>query len=278
MQKEKIRFIAEIANNHQGSFDHLEFILNNIEKEAKEYKEYIDVEVKYQLRDLDTFINPNISEKDNKHIGRFKNTRFDKDEWKRVIAMTQERNLKPLVTVFDEKSVDFAEELGIKNIKVASCSAQEWVLLEKILQRRPQKVTVSTGGKTLEQIDKIYSFFMSREYTRIELMHCCAIYPAPIEAIALSNIEVLKRYPNIKIGYSGHETESEKYIGQMVIGMGSRSIERHVGSRGSDNNTPLNDYSIEVKNLGEYFNALKIALQTVGDNKHEMVESRFGGN
>ena len=248
----------------------IEFILNIIEREATEYRDYIDVEVKYQLRDLDTFINPNISEKDNKHIGRFRSTRFDENEWKRVISMTKERNLKPLVTVFDENSVDFAKELGVKNIKVASCSAQEWVLLEKILKASPDKVTISTGGKTLEQIDKIYSFFMSRDYTSIELMHCCAIYPAPLDAIALSNIEVLKRrYPNIKIGYSGHETESERYIGQMVIGMGSRSIERHVGSRGSKNDIPLNDYSIEVKNLGGYFNALKMAVQTVGNSKHE---------
>ena len=202
---ERINLLQKLPTSSRF-FEHLEFILNIIEREAR-YRDYIDVEVKYQLRDLDTFINPNISEKDNKHIGRFRSTRFDENEWKRVISMTKERNLKPLVTVFDENSVDFAKELGVKNIKVASCSAQEWVLLEKILKASPDKVTISTGGKTLEQIDK-YIFFMSRDYTSIELMHCCAIYPAPLDAIALSNIEVLKRrYLNIKIGYSGHETE-----------------------------------------------------------------------
>ena len=50
-----------------------------------------------------------------------------------------------MCTLFDEQSVEKIKEMKFDIIKVASCSANDWPLLEKISQSG-LPVVVSTGG------------------------------------------------------------------------------------------------------------------------------------
>ena len=68
-------FVFEMANNHQGSVEHGLRIISEMGKVARKYG--VKAGVKFQYRDLDTFIHPDfVNKKDVKHIPRFLDTRL----------------------------------------------------------------------------------------------------------------------------------------------------------------------------------------------------------
>ena len=70
--------------------------------------------------------------------------------------------MKLIITPFDEVSVDNALKQNVDIIKIASCSADDWPLIEKIAKTK-KSVIASTGGQDIKAIDKIQRFLEHRE-------------------------------------------------------------------------------------------------------------------
>ena len=80
-----MRIIFEIANNHQGRIDHFNKILSDIKNSTQPYEKQFEFCIKFQFRDIPTFIDSTIDPSSNKHISRFKETILKKNEWKEII-------------------------------------------------------------------------------------------------------------------------------------------------------------------------------------------------
>src|SRR5262249_17911849 len=66
--------------------------------------------------------------------------------------------------------------------------------------------------------------------TPLALMHCISAYPTPIDDLQLDYIRQLQeRYPQITIGYSGHEDPEAVDIAALAVAKGAAILERHVG-------------------------------------------------
>jgi N-acetylneuraminate synthase len=97
--------------------------------------------------------------------------------------------------------------------------------LLKALNATGKPVFMSTGMSTLAQVDAAVNEI---DNSRLILMHTVSVYPAKPEQLNLSWIEVLKRrYPNIPIGYSGHEVGVTPSV-VAVAKYGATCVERHV--------------------------------------------------
>lgn len=217
----------EMANNHQGDVAHGKRIVREFAELAKKHQ--VHASVKLQLRDIPTFIHKDfLEDKANKHIPRFLSTKLSKSEFQELVDEMRAQKLTVEATPFDERSVAFAEELGVEVFKVASCSARDWPFLE-VIAEADKPTIVSTGGLTLDDIDKLVSFFEHR-YVDFALMHCVAIYPTTPEKLQLHQIRLLKeRYPHLTIGFSTHEEPDNYEAVQLAYAMGARMFERHVG-------------------------------------------------
>ncbi len=220
-------FIFEMANSHQGSVEHGKDIIYEMGKIARKYN--IKAAVKLQYRNLDTFIHPDYKgRQDVKHIPRFEGTRLSYEQFCELADAVRAEGMLPMSTPFDEDGVEWCMDQGLDIIKVASCSSLDWPLLEKVAATH-KPVIISVGGKTISDIDKIYNYFTHRKCD-FALMHCIAEYPAPVERLQLDFIDKLKRrYPDIAIGYSGHEDPDDNIVPMMAIAKGVRILERHVG-------------------------------------------------
>lgn len=261
--KFKNLFIFEIANNHQGSVQHGLNIIRALGEVSRKYK--INAAVKFQYRDLDTMIHPDyIDRTDVKHIPRFLSTRLTKDELYTLVQAVHEEGMLTMCTPFDEVSVDSCMDHGIEILKVASCSATDWPLLEAIAAtNRP--VIVSTGGKTIAEMDKIYNFMTHRKVD-FAMLHCVGLYPVGYEFLQLNCIDKIKnRYPGIALGYSGHESPKDFSITQMAIAKGADILERHVGL--ATEAITLNSYSTDVHEISDWIKATQNARKICGDVK-----------
>jgi N-acetylneuraminate synthase len=261
-------FIFELANNHQGLLEHAEYIIDKISVLVSKYK--INAAVKLQYRDLDTFIHPDFKERDDvKHIPRFLQTRMSEDDFFSLVSKIKQADILACVTPFDENSVDLCVKHGVDIIKVASCSATDYPLLEKIvLTKKP--VIISTGGKYFWEMDNIYNFFTHRN-AEFALLHCVSLYPAENSHIQLNCIEkMINRYPNVPIGYSGHESPENMLIPQMAFAKGAGLFERHIGHE--TNKIHLNAYSTEVDKAEAWVEAVLAAKEICGDKNKKYIE------
>lgn len=266
-EKIKDLFIFELANNHQGDVDHGLAIIAKLGEAARRHG--VKAAVKLQYRDLDTFIHPDfVGRKDVKHIPRFLSTRLSADQFYTLVCAIREAGMLTMCTPFDERSVDLCMDHGIDILKVASCSATDWPLLEAVAATgRP--VVLSTGGKTFSDMDKIYNFLTHRKVD-FALLHCVGLYPVQEDQVQLHCLARMRsRYPDVAIGYSGHENPADYTIVQMAVAMGAQIVERHVGL--GTETIKLNAYSTDVREIDGWLEAVLSARRIVGDGQSKRI-------
>lgn len=252
--------IFEMANSHQGSVSHGRDIICEMGKIVRKHK--IKGAVKLQYRNLDTFIHPDYKgREDVAHISRFEGTRLGYEEFTELVEAIREEGLIPMSTPFDEDGVEWCRDQGLDIIKIASCSAMDWPLLEEAA-RAGKPLIISTGGKSIADIDKIYNFFTHRG-CEFAFMHCVAEYPAPEERLQLDFIARLrKRYPDIPVGYSGHENPDNLTVPVLAYARGAQFFERHVGLPAEG--ISLNAYSMNPAQADAWVGSIRKAKSMCG--------------
>jgi N-acetylneuraminate synthase len=253
--------IFEMANNHQGNVKHGLRIVEEMAKIASQYG--LKAAVKYQYRDLNTFIHPDFRTRtDVKHIPRFQQTRLRPEDFQSFALATKDHGLTLVITAFDEASVDMALNHGVDVLKVASCSNMDWPLLG-VIAAAGKPVICSTGGCRLSDVDKIVSFLEHRAVRNLGLLHCVSVYPTPDGAQQLGFMRrMAQRYPFCTIGYSGHESPDNLRVGPAAVAMGAQILERHVGVPTSE--YVLNSYSMNPDQVRRWIEAVLAAREMCG--------------
>jgi len=253
-------FIFELANNHQGSTTHALRIIAAMGEIARRHG--VRAGVKFQYRDLDSFVHPDFKARtDVPHIPRFMGTRLSADEFRGLVAAVHREGLISVCTPFDEASVSLAVEHGVQVLKVASCSADDWPLLECVAATG-KPLVISTGGLSVREIDSLARFAANRRLAHA-LLHCIALYPTPNALLNLAFISRMSvRYPGVPVGYSGHEDPADTTVVQLAVARGAGILERHVGL--AADGAPLNAYSLSPAQADAWVAAAVAARTAIG--------------
>lgn len=248
-------FVFDLANNHQGNLDHALSIVERVGRVANRHG--VRGVFKFQFRQLDSFVHPAHQQgSSNKHIPRFLSTRLQREQFESLLNAVRAAGMLAMCTPFDEESVDVISDMGFDLIKIASCSAKDWPLLEKVAQAN-LPIIFSTGGLNLGNIDDLASFLEHRG-AEFAIMHCVSIYPIPPDKFNLNQIDVLRnRYRGRTIGWSTHEDPEATVPIQIAVAKGARMFERHVGLPTAD--IKLNAYSSTPEQLDCWIAAWKSA-------------------
>jgi hypothetical protein len=257
--------IFELANNHMGDLGHAVNIIKRFYNLSKSYSDKIDFALKFQFRDLKTYIHPNYLKKDykqHKQVNRFLDTKFTDKEWKKIIAVARKK-FKIICTPFDEISVDKIIDYNFDFLKIASCSMDEWPLLEYIAKTAKKKnIIASLGGGNEDSIRNVISFFESKKI-KVQYLYCVAKYPTTPDKLNLSYFKYLKDLYGDKIsGISTHEAPNEAISGALAFSMGARIFEKHIGLQSGT--YLLNEYSVDLDNAKVWLSNLKDAIIRVG--------------
>jgi len=244
-------FILDLANNHQGDVAHAKTIIKEVSEVVKKHKAI--AAIKFQFRHLETFVHKDKREtgKD-KMVDRFLTTGLSDEEFFELKKYADSLGLLTACTPFDEASVEKIVKMGFDYIKIASCSAQDWPLIGKIIETQIPLI-VSTGGLNLEEIDELV-YFITKKCRNFALMHCVAAYPTPDELFNLRRINVLScRYPLLKIGWSTHENPYDYQTINLAYSLGARIFEKHIGK--NTEKYGLNQYSATKENVDQWLNS-----------------------
>ncbi len=252
--------VLEMANNHMGDVAHGKAIIRACYDVAKQYPFYFAF--KFQMRHIPTFIHADYQKRDDiPYVKRFHETKLSKHEFAQLKKEASKLGFVTICTPFDERSVDAVEELKFDILKIASASAADWPLLERVA-KTDLPLIVSVGGSSLEDIDRIVSFFKHRD-KQFALMHCVAEYPTPLHHLQLNQINLFQsRYSDIVVGFSTHENPDDTLPVQLAYAKGARIFEKHVGL--PTETYSLNAYSATPTQLAAWLDALMVAHEISG--------------
>ena len=175
---------------------------------------------------------------------------FSREQYVEIGDYATLRGLDWFASPWDEPSVDFLESLNVVAHKVASASVTDLGML-RALAATGKPVILSTGMSTLEQIDAAVAVF---DPSKLIILHATSTYPLPPEEANLRMIGSLQeRYPEIPVGYSGHERGLQ--ISVAAVALGATVVERHItldrAMWGSDHAASLepDDFSHLVRDI-----------------------------
>ena len=148
---------------------------------------------------------------------------FGEEEYAAVGRYCASRGLAWFASPWDVPSVDFLETFDPPAHKIASACLTDDELLVRV-RDTGRTVILSTGMSTLEQIRHAVEV-LGRE--KLILCHTTSSYPAPAPELNLRMIHTLMHaYPDVPIGYSGHEIGLQTSVA--AVALGACFVERHI--------------------------------------------------
>jgi N-acetylneuraminate synthase len=258
-------FVLEMANNHWGRLDRGKRIVDDFSKVVR--YNGIRASIKLQFRDVDSFIHKDhVKREDVRYIKKTIDTRMSREHFSELVDHIKKSGCIPTATPFDEASVDFAEQLDLPMLKIASSDLNDWVLIEKIATTK-KPVIASTGGSSLKDIDDLVTFFENRRIP-LAINHCISLYPSEDQQLELNQIDFLRqRYPGLTIGFSSHEYNDWHSSMLIAYGKGARTFERHIDI--DADGIPVSSYCTTPEKCDEWFKAFKKAKEMCGGSGTE---------
>lgn len=148
---------------------------------------------------------------------------FTKADYAAIDEHCRKRGIMWFASGWDEESVDFLEAFNPPCYKVASPSLTDDGLLAHI-RSKGRPVILSTGMSSMEQIEHAVDVLGKKD---LVILHCTSTYPSQDHELNLLGIKTLQeKYPDVPIGYSGHEQGISLSVASAVLG--ACVVERHL--------------------------------------------------
>ena len=195
---------------------------------------------------------------------------FGEQEYSTIDKYCKEIGIIWFASCWDEPSVDFIEQFNPPLYKTASASLTDLPLLDKH-KNLHKPIMMSTGMSTIEQIDKAISFM---DKNNLLVAHATSAYPCKNEELNLKMIETLKnKYPDIPIGYSGHEVGLAPTWA--AVALGACFVERHItldrAMWGTDQAA-----SVEIGGMERLVSSIRDIEKSLGDGVKKVYDSELG--
>jgi sialic acid synthase len=224
-EKKTVSVIAEIGCNHKGNIDIAKELIFTASQVCK-----ADV-VKFQKRNNNELLSqeeynqphpvPENSYGETYGLHR-EFLEFDKDQHKDLMSYCSEMNITYSTSVWDLASAKEMSSLNPEMLKIPSATNQNFELQNYLCEKYQGNIHVSTGMSTLDEIEKIVSFYNERERAKdLVLYSCTSGYPVEFRDVCLLELKRLMEKYGHKVGsfgFSGHHLGIAADISAATIG------------------------------------------------------------
>jgi N-acetylneuraminate synthase len=195
---------------------------------------------------------------------------FSEEQYREIDRHCQEKGIDWFASVWDEPSVDFMEKFDALVYKIPSASLTDHGLLRRV-RATGRPIILSTGMSTMEQIQQSVGVVGTEN---LVITHATSTYPCEPEELNLKMIETLRsEFPDVPIGYSGHEVGLVPST--IAIALGACMVERHLtldrAMWGSDQAA-----SVEPGGFEKLVKYIRVTEAALGDGVKKVYESEMG--
>jgi len=194
---------------------------------------------------------------------------FGTDEFEVIDDYCRDKGIQWFASPWDVPSVDFLNEFEVPAHKVASACLTDDELL-RAMRASGRTVILSTGMSTPAQIRHAVEVLGSNN---VILCHATSTYPAANDELNLRMINTLQaEFPNVPIGYSGHERGLQTTVAAAALG--ACFLERHITLDrtmwGSDQAA-----SLEPAGLSRLVRDVRVISEALGDGVKQVYEGEY---
>ena len=251
--KEKVLIIAEIGNNHEGSYTLAE------EKIGLAAEAGADA-VKFQTIIPEKLVSVQQKER----IQQLKKYQLSYDEFTKLSKKAENEGVIFLSTPFDLDSAIFLNDI-VPAYKIASGDNDFFPLIE-VIAKTGKPIIMSTGLANIDEVKQSVKFIKNiwdnqNIDQELALLHCVSSYPTPLENANLLAIRELENIAGI-VGYSDHTLGIDAAI--LSVAVGARIIEKHFTI---DNNySDFHDHKLSAnpEDFKEMVEKIRLAEKTLG--------------
>lgn len=264
--------IAEIGHNHQGDIEKAKALF----RAAKECGVNA---VKLQKRDNRTLYTRALYDMPYDNENSFGATygehrealEFGWDEYVELKRYAAEIGVTFFATAFDIPSAEFLAKLDVPAFKIASADLLN-TPLQKVVAQFGKPIFLSTGGGTLEDVQRAYDTIMPLN-PQLCLLQCTASYPVEPEEMNLRVITTFRqRFPDVIVGLSDHQNGIAMAV--VAFTLGARVIEKHFtlnrAWKGTDH-----AFSLEPVGMRKLVRDLRRAQVALGDGVKRVYPSEY---
>lgn len=266
---ERVYIIAEIGINHNGS-------VKLAKKLIKHAKDAGCDAVKFQKRTPEICVPKDQWDVEREtpwgrmtYIEYRHKVELNFDDYYDIDNYCRKKKIDWFASCWDEESVDFIEQFDPPLYKAASASLTDHSLLQK-KKATGKPMIMSTGMSTLDEINSAVNAVGT---DNLLIAHSTSSYPCKLEELNLKVIRTLKQiYPEVPIGYSGHETGLVPTLA--AVSLGASFIERHItldrAMWGTDQAA-----SVEVVGFKRLVENIRDIEKSLGDGMKRIYESEL---
>ncbi len=229
-----MKFIAEFCQNHNGDFDILKRMIWDAAEGGAAYGK-IQTIFADDLSYREEFENGSVDESGRTLIikrpykpeyERLKKLEVSYKQHEKFITECQKAGISPLTTAFTITSIPHLQQLGWKNIKVASYDCGSLPLIKE-LSRPFDELIISTGASYDREIEATAAYLQGIG-KRFSFLHCVTVYPTPLQQINLRRMEFLRTFTP-SVGLSEHSLVARDGVKASLAAIynGAEFIERH---------------------------------------------------
>ena len=187
---------------------------------------------------------------------------FTEEQYAEIDKYCTEKDIHWFASPWDEEAVSFMEKFNPVCYKFASASLTDTGLLDKV-KSTGKPMMLSTGMSTIEEVDEAVNALGK---DNLMIAQSTSTYPCKLEELNIKVVQSYKeKYPDIPVGYSGHETG---------LALGASFIERHItldrAMWGSDQAA-----SVEIQGMFRLVKDVRDIEKSLGDGNKRVFESEL---
>ncbi|MDP6708237.1 MAG: N-acetylneuraminate synthase family protein [Alphaproteobacteria bacterium] len=176
-----------------------------------------------------------------------KKLELSRKTWRELAAYARERwpGLAIIACAYEERSVDFAESIGVDAYKLHSADLSNPRLVRH-MAATGRRIDLSVGGSTIDEIQTALDWIRAAGGSDVWLMYGYQNFPTRLEDVHLDYMMKLGRLFELPLGYQDHTDAGAPgafWLPAAAAGMGVEILEKHIthdrGRKGADHEAAL---------------------------------------
>ncbi len=216
----KIYIIAEMACSHDGNVQLAKTIIDGAGRAGADA-------IQLQIWSLIHVMAPS-----HEVFEVCKKIEFNQQQWQEIVQYSRKHfpKMEIICCVYEHKSIDFIDSLGIDGYKLNSSDLSNPYVLDSVA-RKGKKINLSIGASTLSEIQSAIERIRKISQAPITLMYGYQNFPTAVQDIHLNYMAKMSHLFELPVGYQDHcdaETQEGFWIPALAVGMGAQVIEKHI--------------------------------------------------
>ncbi|XP_077979656.1 N-acetylneuraminate-9-phosphate synthase-like [Glandiceps talaboti] len=266
-------FIAEIGQNHQGDMNIAKQMIKMAKDAGADCAKFQKSELAVRFNKAALIRPYNSPNAWGPTYGEHKEyLEFSHDQYRELKRYADSIGILLTASGMDMRAVDFLDELDVPFFKVASLDTNNLPYLE-YTAKKGRPMVISSGMQSMDIMREVYKRVKPINDSFC-FLQCTSCYPLDPSDVHLNVIkEFQKEFPDVVVGYSGHE--GGMAITLAAVAMGAKVVERHVtldkSWKGSDHKA-----SLEPDELKEVISNIRLVEQALGKREKKLWPCEMG--